>query len=76
MSLVGAGGLHLSCPLQPRGGRTSSLLTVSNQRHSTAAQFYSAFLCKPGAIPGAGQRRLSRPTTLDLQLGLPESHQF
>ena len=76
MTLMSAGGLHLSCPLQSRGGSTSSLLTVSNQRHSTPAQFYSAFLCRPGAIPGAGQRRLSRPTSLDLQPGLPTGHQF
>ena len=39
MSLLSAGGLHLSCPLQSRGGSTSSLLTVSNQRPSTPAQF-------------------------------------
>ena len=76
MSLEGAGGPHLLCPLQPRGGSTSLLLTVSNQGWATAAQFYSPLFCRPGAIPGAGQRRWVKAHSLDLRPGLPKGHQF
>lgn len=76
MRLEGVGGPCLSYLLQPRGGSTSLLLTISNPRWPRPAQFYSPLPCRSGAIPEAGQRRWVKVHSINLRLGPPKGHQF